>query len=141
MADLSKYLSVLEMRCKCCGALPPALVKDDEGKYPYCFEHLFDTFDEVRERWGVPILINSGYRCPKRNAAVGGGLMSAHCFGLAIDLNITGEDVPRFVKLVRSIDTSIRIGHVKYAGTLIHLDTAFYIWPRPSNDFIEGVEW
>jgi hypothetical protein len=67
--------------------------------------------------------------------------MSAHMFGLAIDLNITGDDVPRFVKLVRSIDPAIRVGHMKYAGTLVHLDTAFYIWPRPSNDFIEGVEW
>jgi hypothetical protein len=141
MADLSKYLSVLEMRCKCCGALPPALVKDDEGKYPYCFEHLFDTFDEVRERWGVPILINSGYRCPKRNQAVGGGLMSAHCFGLALDLNITGDEVDRFVRLVRLVSPAIRIGHKKYGGKLVHLDTGYYIWPRPAVDFIEAMEW
>ena len=141
MADLSKYLSLSEIRCKCCGSLPPGLVKDDSDHYPYCFEHLFDAFDEIRERWGVPIIVNSGYRCPKHNQAVAGGLMSAHLFGLGMDLNITGDEVPRFVRLVKLVDSSLRVGWKKYDGKLVHIDTAFYIWPRPSADFIEAMEW
>lgn len=42
----------------------------------------------LREWVGKPIKINSGYRCPKLNAAVGGAKTSQHMTGEAADLHI-----------------------------------------------------
>ena len=39
----------------------------------------------VRKALGSPIIITSGYRCPKLNARVGGVSTSAHTKGLAVD--------------------------------------------------------
>lgn len=43
--------------------------------------------EPVRKGVGnLPIIVNSGYRSPKLNVAVGGVSTSAHCFGLAADI-------------------------------------------------------
>ena len=41
----------------------------------------------VRKSLGRPIIITSGYRCPKLNARVGGVSTSAHTKGLAVDFH------------------------------------------------------
>lgn len=41
----------------------------------------------ARERWGTPaIVVSSGYRGFRLNAAIGGSATSAHCVGFAFDL-------------------------------------------------------
>ena len=40
----------------------------------------------MREAWGRPIVVNSGYRCPKLNRAVGGVARSQHTKGEAADI-------------------------------------------------------
>lgn len=40
----------------------------------------------LRNAWGEPLHINSGYRCPKLNAAVGGVPTSQHTKGEAADI-------------------------------------------------------
>lgn len=47
---------------------------------------LADYLDDIRAKLGKPILINSGYRCPMLNKAVGGVENSQHKKGLAADL-------------------------------------------------------
>lgn len=44
----------------------------------------------LRTAYGVPITINSGYRAPEVNAAVGGSKTSDHCRGQAADIEIAG---------------------------------------------------
>ena len=44
------------------------------------------VLDPVRERWGVPIYVNSGYRCPELNKLVGGAPNSYHLRGMAADI-------------------------------------------------------
>ncbi len=44
---------------------------------------------------GAPILISSGYRAPKLNAAVGGSKTSAHVKGLAVDFTAPRFGTPR----------------------------------------------
>lgn len=44
--------------------------------------------DALREAWGEPIAVNSGYRCPKLNAAVGGVSTSQHLRGEAADISV-----------------------------------------------------
>lgn len=47
---------------------------------------LADYLDGIREKYGKPIFISSGYRCPLLNQAVGGVANSQHLKGLAADL-------------------------------------------------------
>ena len=42
--------------------------------------------DPLREAWGGPLVVTSGYRCPALNKAVGGSKTSAHLAGWAADL-------------------------------------------------------
>lgn len=44
------------------------------------------VLDPVRERWGRPIQVNSGFRCPILNKAVGGVANSQHVKGEAADI-------------------------------------------------------
>lgn len=45
-----------------------------------------ECLDKVREIYGAPIIVSSGYRCPILNKAVGGVDNSAHLTGYAADL-------------------------------------------------------
>lgn len=44
------------------------------------------VLDPVRRRWGKPIAVNSGFRCPVLNKAVGGAAGSQHMKGEAADI-------------------------------------------------------
>ena len=46
-------------------------------------------FEPLRKHVGGPIKINSFFRCPKLNEAIGGSSKSQHCHGQAIDLDDT----------------------------------------------------
>ena len=47
------------------------------------------VFEPLREWVGGPIKINSFFRCPKLNKAIGGSSKSQHCYGQAIDIDDT----------------------------------------------------
>ncbi len=51
-----------------------------------------DVLDPLREAWGKPLVVSSGYRCPALNAAVGGSKTSHHMRGMAVDID-TGNSV------------------------------------------------
>ena len=42
--------------------------------------------DPIRRRYGAPIIVTSGYRCPALNTAVGGVANSHHIVGCAADI-------------------------------------------------------
>lgn len=42
--------------------------------------------DPIRRRYGAPIIVTSGYRCPALNTAVGGVANSHHIIGCAADI-------------------------------------------------------
>ena len=47
------------------------------------------VFEPLRSYVGGPIKINSFFRCPELNAAIGGSSKSQHCKGQAIDIDDT----------------------------------------------------
>lgn len=47
---------------------------------------MWNVLDPIRRMWGKPIIVNSGYRCPKLNAAIGGSATSQHMKGEAADI-------------------------------------------------------
>jgi len=52
-----------------------------------------NVFQPIREHFGVPIHISSGYRSKALNTAVGGSLSSQHCQGEAIDIDMDGTSI------------------------------------------------
>lgn len=52
-----------------------------------------NVFQPIREHFGIPIHISSGYRSKALNAAVGGSLSSQHCQGEAIDIDMDGTSI------------------------------------------------
>jgi hypothetical protein len=52
------------------------------------------AMEEVLVLLGLPVAINSGYRSPALNAAVGGAPQSRHALGLAIDFTCAGFGTP-----------------------------------------------
>ena len=55
------------------------------------FKMLADkVFEPIREHFGVPIFISSGYRSKALNSFIGGSASSQHCKGQAIDIDMDG---------------------------------------------------
>ena len=55
----------------------------------------------VREHFGKAVRVNSGYRSPKLNSAIGGSKTSDHCKGMAADIEINGvanADLAEWIK-------------------------------------------
>ena len=49
-------------------------------------EELIDFLNPIREAWGKPIVVTSGYRCKELNKKVGGVDSSSHTIGYGVDL-------------------------------------------------------
>lgn len=60
---------------------PPAAVKN-------LHRLVEQVLDPLREAWGGPIHVNSGYRCVALNRAVGGAPRSQHMKGEAADITV-----------------------------------------------------
>lgn len=56
--------------------------------------------EPVRNHFGKPVRINSGYRGPALNTAVGGSSKSQHCNGQAVDFEIDGLPNPELAQWV-----------------------------------------
>jgi hypothetical protein len=52
-----------------------------------------NIFQPIREHFGKPIIISSGYRSAELNKAIGGSLSSQHSSGEAIDIDMDGTDI------------------------------------------------
>jgi zinc D-Ala-D-Ala carboxypeptidase len=56
--------------------------------------------EPIRDLWGVPVHVDSGYRSPILNVLVGGAHNSAHMDGRAADLLPIGLDLPRAFAMI-----------------------------------------
>lgn len=69
----SDFFKLSEFVCPCCHRV-------------HISRALIVTLDIFRRAWAAPVLVNSGYRCPKHNAEVGGSPNSRHMIGCAADI-------------------------------------------------------
>jgi hypothetical protein len=53
-----------------------------------------NVLEPVRQHFGVPIYISSGYRCPRLNKVVNGVTTSQHQTGQAADIYIKNQEMP-----------------------------------------------
>jgi len=58
-----------------------------------------NILDPLREAYGKPITVSSGYRCARLNRAVGGAARSQHLTGQAADLQAVGKSKSENKKL------------------------------------------
>ena len=63
-------------------------------------EFIETVLDPLRESWGAPIYVTSGFRCWKLNNAVGGARYSGHLYGWTADLQVKG-DIKKFADFVQ----------------------------------------
>ena len=61
---------------------------------------LAEKLEEVRKVLGKPIMINSAYRSPEVNSAVGGVKTSQHCVGCAADIRVPSMTPDEVVKAI-----------------------------------------
>jgi hypothetical protein len=72
------------------------------GKHLENLKHLVtNIIQPLREKLNRPITINSGYRGPELNKAVGGVATSQHCLGEAADLECPGMSNPDLAKFIK----------------------------------------
>ena len=76
-----KNFRINEFVCPCGCQLPPEARQNIEAL-------VAEVLDPVREAYGKPIYVNSGYRCEAHNRKVGGVPRSQHIVGEAADISL-----------------------------------------------------
>lgn len=67
-----------------------------------------NILDPLRQAWGKPIRVNSGYRCRELNKAVGGMPASQHMRGEAADISTGNRNANReLYRLLRSLNLPV----------------------------------
>ena len=92
-----------------------------DSPYPMVVKmSLLDLCNEIRSAFGKPILVNSGYRSPEHNRAVGGVENSYHVQGLAADLRPRDpRDLPRLQQIADRVNI---YGGVGFYDSFVHVD-------------------
>ena len=94
------------------------------------------VLDPLREAWGAPIIVNSGYRCPELNKAVGGAKASYHMQGMAADIRPKNGLVHKLYDLILHLFRSGKLGltecYIDRKRGYIHIAydaQEFNVWP------------
>jgi zinc D-Ala-D-Ala carboxypeptidase len=101
---------------------------------------LADYLDGIRAKFGKPIIISSGYRCPMLNKAVGGVVNSQHLKGLAADL--VCSDMEKLLSIIREtkgFDQVITEHNKGSKSYWIHVSVA-PVFDKPRNQVIINLE-
>lgn len=87
---------------------------------------LVNYLQQIRDYFGKAVSINSGYRCVKHNASVGGASKSNHMDGEAADIRITGKTPIELARVAEKLGI-LGIGVYNWG---IHIDTRTtkYFW-------------
>lgn len=78
-------------------------LKNQPGKKALTnIKRLVRRLEIIRAILEAVVIISSGYRSPKVNAAVGGSPRSQHMQGLAADFNVPGYTVEQLISIIKS---------------------------------------
>lgn len=79
----------------------------------------------VRNLFGLPVVISSGYRSPEVNRAVGGAAASQHVQGLAADFTVPKFGPPLDVaREIAAHGDAIRFDQLIFEGQWVHISFA-----------------
>lgn len=104
----------------------PKYFKREEFACKHCGENLItpellELVDSIREEFGHPLRVSSGYRCETHNKAVGGVTSSKHTLGLAADLVPMSGDLEVLKGIADRLNPSGGVG-LNYKS-FVHVDT------------------
>ena len=80
---------------------------------------LVEMLQRIRNHFGRPIVINSGYRCSSHNKAVGGASGSRHLKGQAADIVVSGTAPAEVAKYAEHMG----VKGIGLYGNFVHVDT------------------
>ena len=103
---ISEHFRLREFECPCCRCVQVA-------------PGLLYRLEALRELWGQPIHITSGYRCPEHNVWVKGVPKSLHMAGQAADVVVPFAEQEAVMEMARRADFDSIIPYGK--RNFIHL--------------------
>ena len=89
-----------------------------------------EVLDPLREAYGRPIRVNSGYRCPKLNTLVGGTPNSQHMRGEAADIQPVVGNEADLPELARILIENGKFDQLILYPTFIHVSYRKLGWNR-----------
>lgn len=103
---MGKYFSIAELT-KSSTAIKKKINNTPTKEIENNLNQLIDNIlDPLREAWGQPIIVGSGYRCEALNKAVGGAAHSQHKLGQAADIHTksdSAEDNKKLFELIKQL--------------------------------------
>ena len=130
-----KYFSEKEFWCRCSQCqkgdaelgIPPGGMM---GGVPENVKALVENvLDPLREKYGKPIKVNSGYRCPNHNLAVGGATQSQHMKGEAADIAMVHGSRFKVHDLAQAIVENGKFDQLIIYPTFVHVS-----WKRQGGN-------
>ena len=120
-AMVSEHFQLAEFKCKCgCGKV-------------YIVPQLVELVEYIRRKVNLPIVINSGYRCPAHNEELSGTAdQSKHCLGCAADLGVPPNllNASAMLEAAQDAVASLHGGYHFYpSARFVHVDC----WPWPPD--------
>lgn len=87
-----------------------------------------EILQPIRDKYGKPIVVTSGFRCTKLNSAIGGAKTSQHCKGEAADIRSVSDTRKDNIELFNLIlqmlkDKEIKVGQLidEYGYNWVHV--------------------
>lgn len=122
-----KWFSMNEFECHCGCRMP-------DNARANIVALVEQVLDPTRERYGKPVCVNSGYRCARHNAAVGGVANSQHLKGEAADiapagLQVTAYGLQELERLARIIVANGKFDQLIVYPTFLHVS-----WKRQGGN-------
>ena len=117
---IMKHFSISELTSSA-----TALREGIDNRPPSSAYHLLHVLveqllDPIREAWGEPIVVSSGYRCKELNTLIGGVKNSHHMLGCAADL-IAGSKAEHR-KLFELIQQMQQQGKIRFTQLILEGD-------------------
>lgn len=106
--QLSANFKVSEFRCK-----------DGSDKVLIDVDFVKNVLQAIRDHFGAPVNINSGYRTESHNAQVGGAKASYHMQGRAFDIVVEGHTPLEVAQYAQTLNVN---GIIQY-NTFVHVDS------------------
>jgi uncharacterized protein YcbK (DUF882 family) len=115
---LSDHFTASEMACHHCGRV-------------YVTPALMIMLEKLRDLFGIPLSVCSGYRCPSHNVAIGGAPSSKHMLGMAVDIAVPEKykrNPEEFLEAAQIVAKEVHGGYHYYPKShFIHIDC--WVWP------------
>jgi len=107
----SVYFSAKELECPCCGKcnMDPRFLSE---------------LDNLRVKAGIPLVLNSSFRCPAQNTLAKGVPNSAHTVGKAVDIRARSS---RTRHIILKAAYGMNFKRIGIAKGFIHVDTDDYL--------------